>query len=472
MSEFSRQIYLLDPKELSPETIAVTFAKTSRSPESFREIAQELTEAKSADFNEKWVVGYGHASVAEHAVLHFAIENISRLAVETIQSSRLASFTEKSTRYQKWSSNAFYTPSEVIDAGFVTHYEDICQMLFSTYERALQACREVTASDCPIEKGEKPSSYERRLKSIYVDSCRFLLPASSLANLGMTANARVIEHLVTKLLSHPLAEVNAVGEEIKLVARTEIPTLVKYADRDEYIEQLPKKLNQDFSTQTITNNKQNWCELVDYSPNGEAKVLAAILYRYGCESYQTCLERVIDMSQAEKQALTASAFAGMGKFDWPLREAEHLTYSFDVLMDQGAYYEVKRHRMMTQSPQELTCRFGYATPKLIERAGFDSEYAIAMDGASIAYDFFAGWNPAVAAYVVPNGFYRRALLTMNFREAFQFVQLRSAPGAHFSVRRIAQRMAEQIRKVHPLLGAYLRPCADETWQDIEANYFA
>ena len=53
----NRQIYLLDPQQLPPETIAVTFAKTSRSPQSFREIAAELTEAKSADFHEKWEVG-------------------------------------------------------------------------------------------------------------------------------------------------------------------------------------------------------------------------------------------------------------------------------------------------------------------------------------------------------------------------------------------------------------------------------
>ena len=80
-----RQVYLLDPQKLPPETIAVTFAKTSRSPQSFREIAAELTDEKSAEFHEKWVVGYGHASVAEHAVLHIAVENISRLAVECLE---------------------------------------------------------------------------------------------------------------------------------------------------------------------------------------------------------------------------------------------------------------------------------------------------------------------------------------------------------------------------------------------------
>ncbi len=93
-----RQVYLLDPKSLSPEIIAVTFAKTSRSPQSFRQIAAELTDEKSADFNEKWVVGYGHASVAEHALLHLAVENVSRLAIECLESNRLASYTENSTR--------------------------------------------------------------------------------------------------------------------------------------------------------------------------------------------------------------------------------------------------------------------------------------------------------------------------------------------------------------------------------------
>src|SRR5574338_1642143 len=108
-----REIYLLSPRQLSPETIAVAFAKTSRSPESFRAIAAELSEEKSAQFHEKWVVGYGHASVAEHAVLHIAVENVSRLAIECLESSRLASYTEKSTRYQVWDQESFYTPRPI-----------------------------------------------------------------------------------------------------------------------------------------------------------------------------------------------------------------------------------------------------------------------------------------------------------------------------------------------------------------------
>lgn len=469
MKDFTRQVYLLSPRDYSPETIAVTFAKTSRSPESFREIAAELNEAKSAEFNEKWVVGYGHSSVAEHAVLHFALENISRLAVETIQSSRLASFTEKSTRYQKWSSEAYFTPPELLETKLLDTYRNTCKMLFDTYEQAIEACREVAECDCPREKGESEAAYERRLKPVIVDSCRFLLPAASLANLGMTANARVIEHLVSKMLSHPLAEVRMVGNEIKTAAQSEAPTLVKYANRVEYIEQLPARLHQERAAYYPPSG--DWCRLVEYDRTGEDKILASVLFRYGLESFDTCLDTVSDLTEDEKKELAEKAFSGMARFDWPLRETEHTSYTFDLMMDQGAFYEVKRHRMLTCSPQDLTTLFGYETPHLIEEAGYGMEYSMAMDAAAIAYQQLTDWRPEVASYIVPNGFKRRVLVTLNFREAFSFTQLRSAPGAHFSVRRLAQRMADEIRKVHPLLGQYLRTNPDETWESVDDSYF-
>src|SRR5512141_72801 len=138
-----RDIYLLNPKELSPEVIAVAFAKTSRSPESFREIAAGLTDEKSAEFHDKWVVGYGHASVAEHAVLHLALENVSRLAIESIESNRLASYTEKSTRYQKWSPDDFFVPKELDGHPLREEYVTACSLLFQTYVDSLGPVREL-----------------------------------------------------------------------------------------------------------------------------------------------------------------------------------------------------------------------------------------------------------------------------------------------------------------------------------------
>ena len=139
-------------------------------------------------------------------------------------------------------------------------------------------------------------------------------------------------------------------------------------------------------------------------------------------------------------------------------------------MDQGAYAEFKRHRMMTQTPQKLTTRLGYATPRLITEAGFETDYEAAMESAAQMFEKLYQFNPGVAQYIVPNGFNRRVLAQFNLREAFAFCQLRSAANAHFSIRRVAQRMYEEMARVHPLLTKYMK-LHDETWQGVEEGHF-
>jgi len=465
-----RKIYHLNPRDFSPETIAVTFAKTSRSPESFIDIASELSDEKSASFHEKWVVGYGHSSVAEHAVLHLAFENVSRLAVEVIESNRLASYTEKSTRYQKWSTGAFYIPAEIRQAGLEANYHQTVQSLFAGYEKALQPLKLIAMGENPKRPDETEEAWERRIRSQYVDVARFYLPASALANVGMTANARLLESMIRKMLSHPLEEVREIGRQVKAVAALEVPTLLKYADEVLYQQQLPGILA-GWNTASGESSPLDWCRLSAWQPEGEDNVAAAALFRYSNLSFDALRGQVAAMPVVEKARLIQSLFKDLRKFDVPLRELEHTTYTFDLLIDQGAYFEVKRHRMMTQSAQGLTCDHGYAIPAMLRQAGIEDAYRMAMDQAAQAHQHLSSQIGPAAGYLVPNGFNRRVLMTMNFREAYAFCGLRSARNAHFSVRRVAQRIADEIRRVHPLLGQYLPTHPDETWQTVEEGYF-
>jgi thymidylate synthase ThyX len=469
----ARQIYLLSPKRLSPETIAVAFAKTSRSPESFREIAAELSDEKSARFHEKWVVGYGHASVAEHAVLHIAIENVSRLAVECIESNRLASYTEKSTRYQKWDAQAFFSPPELERHSLHDTYTQTCTMLFQTYLDSLGPMRLLFEHQTARREQETIEAYDRRIRSKYMEICRFLLPAASLANVGMTANARVLEHAIIKMLSHPLSEVRQIGAEVKGVAEAEVPTLVKYAAENPYLVETRDNISlilqeMDSGAQA---GKSDWCRLVDYDPDGENKVLAAALFRFGLIPYAEALDKLHRATDLERAELAKSLLGSLGEHDTPLRELEYGTYLFELVLDQGGFAEFKRHRMMTQTPQGLTTRLGYSVPRQFVEAGFEQPYHFAMQKAEDAYEKLVDWNPQVAAYIVPNGYNRRVLFNINLREAFAFCSVRCAPNAHFSMRRVAQRVATEIRRVHPLLAKFL-PLPEENWQEIENQHFA
>jgi thymidylate synthase ThyX len=471
-----RDIYLLSPRALSPETIAVAFAKTSRSPESFRAIAAELSDEKSAQFHEKWVVGYGHASVAEHAVLHIAFENVSRLAIESIESNRLASYTEKSTRYQRWGLDDFTIPPELDGHPLHAEFVETIRRLFKAYADSLNPVRALILDRFPRRENEKDEAWDRRIRSKYVDVCRFLLPAASLANVGMTANARVMENTIRKMLSHELMEVREIGAKLKEVSKAETPTLVKYADAVPYIVETLKEFGESDTSigsaiGELETGAGEWCKLVYYDRDGERRVLAAALYRFGEMTYADALAYVASLSDEMQITLAESLLGRLGKYDVPLRELEYCNYTFDLVMDQGAYAEFKRHRMMSQTPQRLSTRLGYATPLLVTEAGFASEYEVAMESANEMFEKLYEFSPAVAQYVVPNGFNRRVLAQFNLREAFAFCQLRSAANAHFSIRRIAQKMYEEMRRVHPLFTKYMKIHA-ETWKGVEEGHFA
>ena len=332
--------------------------------------------------------------------------------------------------------------------------------------------------DYPREPGESDGAWERRIRSEYVDVCRFLLPAASLANLGMTINARALEHALRKMLSHPLEEVRQVGAEIKSAALESVPTLLKYTEPVPYLVEtgealtgLAKTITSAPAGEYLPDRSTDWCRLIACTPENETRILAAALYRFGEISYAQCVRQVQALSAEEQRSLAAALLGRLGKHDIPLRELEHGHYTFDVIIDQGGFFELKRHRMMTQTAQPLTTRLGYAVPRRMVSAGMESVYQEAMEQAAHTYEALAAFNPHVAAYVVPNGYNRRVLLDFNLRTAFHFISLRSAPNAHFSMRRLALRMAEEIQQTTPLLGAYLHTPGNETWQSVERSLF-
>jgi thymidylate synthase ThyX len=468
----ARRIYLLSPKTYSPETIAVTFAKTSRSPQPFDEIAAELNDDQSAKFHEKWVVGYGHSSVAEHAVLHLALENISRLAIETIEGNRLASYTEKSTRYQMWDGDAFYFPKELTGHPLSKEYNATCMHLFSTYQECIPKVQDWLRTTMLRDENESDKAYDRRIAPAAVDICRFLLPAASLANVGVTINARALEYALCKMLSSPLEEVRQIGEQVREEGQNETPTLIKYADCNDYLvrtrEEMTGKAMQIPPARSTTNFR-----LWSYDPDGENEILAAVLFRFSSDrNYEECLNFVNRLNSAEKSSLVESLMAERGRFDQPLRELEYAQMTFEIEMDQGAYFEFKRHRMMTQTVQPLTALLGFAIPRGIVAAGCEALYLDVMRRTASLYDGLSAWNPDVASYIVPNGFNRRVLLTMNLRQVFHFCQLRSAENAHFSIRLVALKMVEALQQTYPYLTKFMVVPEGESWQNVQDIHFS
>jgi len=152
VTDFYGSVYCL--KNLPPEVLAVLFAYVSRSPASFRDnllkllndeelfvpdtegSSQVMTTDKARRFHEKWVVGYGHSSVAEHAEVKYALEDVSIIASKVIEDNRLAAFTEKSTRYQHFTKERFYLDPRLAGSGHISEIRDLVKELYEFYHHA------------------------------------------------------------------------------------------------------------------------------------------------------------------------------------------------------------------------------------------------------------------------------------------------------------------------------------------------
>ena len=450
--ENQRRVYTLDNRDLTEEQIAVVFAMTSRSPEPFDEIARKVSEESAATFHERWVLDYGHASVAEHAVVHLAVENISRLAADTLLNNRLASYTEKSSRYQIMASESFHTPASLdSDPSLKSEYNAVCRSLFEDYFRLIEAAIARLKDIHPQGQNERKPAYELRIRRMATDGCRGVLPAATLTNVGMTANARTLEHAISKLMSAHLVEVRELGLEIREQARTITPTLIKYADESQYLRDIPPVIAGP-ERLLVPPGPPPAAAIISETINPEALLSEALLYRHSRLDYIGNTLQVQDFKEnGFNTSVIAAALSHMGPHDDPPREFELVDFTFEFCMDYGALREFRRHRMQTPIYQPLTVRWGVRIPDVIERLKLSEPFIEATKKAEGLFYKLEKNKRSIAQYAVTHAHQQLALSKMNLRECHHFLKLRNAENAHESIREPAKAALEEIRKRHPAL---------------------
>ena len=471
-------------QNLPEEVVAVLFAYYSRSRESLRRNLLTLindrdinlgesqrpshenrgtslgfASEKAKQFHEKWVVGYGHASVAEHAVAHIAVEDISILASKIIEDNRLASFTEKSTRYVIFDPTRYYKAPE-LDTEFTTVYHETIRSLMQSYASLTPQAIEIFKKIIPRREGQSEAGFTAACRAKACDVLRYMLPAATFTNIGITINGRALEHLITKMLSHSLVESVELGREIKREAEKIIPTLLKYAEYSAYIDETERQfalLVPDLlGRENINPGAGNSVTLVKYDPDAEDLLIEAILYGYTNKSALEIRNHVRTLSQEKKEKVIEEYLARRGKWDQPLRALEHLYYTFDILIDFGAFRDIQRHRIATQTAQLNNDEHGYETPPEMAECGFEQQFKELMERSGAAYRKIAASFPYEAQYVLPLAYRKRVLFTWNLRELHHFISLRSGKQGHASYRKIAQQVYKEIERVHPLLARYIR----------------
>src|ERR1035437_4823630 len=233
-----------------PEVLAYAMARYSRSSLSMRESLAEISAQRAEQFLNTFYFQYGHRSIADLAHIALAVERLSLLAAIVLVDEQRWDGQERSTRYQNFLKSAWFFPDFGADSGSAQLYAETITSLFDAYKRVNDAVFDALRGRVACPEGMKPEAYERTLKARAFDVARYLLPLATNTSLGQITNARTLETQVSRLLSHPVAEVRDLGTKLREAAigpawcvndeappTREVrsaPTLVKYAQPNDY----------------------------------------------------------------------------------------------------------------------------------------------------------------------------------------------------------------------------------------------
>src|SRR5207247_9086472 len=67
----------------------------------------------------------------------------------------------------------------------------------------------------PNPAGMKPQACDRPVNARTYDFTRYLLPLATITNVGQVVSIRTLEKQISRLLSLPVAELRAIGEDLK-----------------------------------------------------------------------------------------------------------------------------------------------------------------------------------------------------------------------------------------------------------------
>jgi thymidylate synthase ThyX len=472
-----------------PEVVkGALFARYSRSPKSLRrlfldEFADRATPAPQAasvgvtraeSLYERVFVEYGDDSVAQLGGVHVACEGVSNVLTKLLEWGRLMAYLEQSTRYIPYTDRPggrwrYHVPAEIREGPVAARYTATLDDAFATYARWLEPTQAYFRRRYPREPADSEVVYRNTIRAKALDTLRGLLPAATLANVGLYGTGQAYEALLLRLRAHPLAEARAVADLVLAELRKVIPAFLKRVDVPDRGGAWSRYLaSTREATRGVTASLLRGAApalrpevvLTDYDPEGELKVTAAALYAVSDLPDDQLLARARAMSLDERAAVLR-AYVGerANRRHKPGRAFERTAYRFDVLTDYGAFRDLQRHRLLTLEWQPLSPRHGFALPEAVEEIGGDEDWRRVMEASAALHDALEAEGPGlVGSYAVAMAYRIRFYLHMNAREATHVLELRTQPQGHPAYRRVCQAMHRLIAEQagHRAIAAAMR----------------
>jgi thymidylate synthase ThyX len=335
--------------------------------------------------------------------------------------------------------------------------------LFEVYSEMVHRLTEYVQQHSRVPQEERDAAWRGATRAQACDAIRPVLPVATQSTVGIFASGQALESLIMHLLSDELPEARETGQQILEEARKVIPTFLERADKPERggaavayrantaaaVKRIAHEMLPD--TYAATNEAVT---LTDVWPRNELSIVADMLYEHS----NLPLEQIraeVDTWTYDQKVTTFTTYIGerLNRRHRPGRALEKMHYSWDLLCDYGIFRDLQRHRMVDDMEwQQLTPRYGYEIPTLVDEAGLSELFERCFDiSLELHSTLQAAGYQAEAQYATLLGHRMRWKVTYNAREAFHLHELRTAPQGHPGYRKLVQQMHEKLSEVHPLI---------------------
>ncbi len=463
--------------KLSPVTIAAAMARLSRRGDDMRiTILDEFAGKAGKDVNllQRIITAYGDDSVQQLGGLHFVIENASNILTKKLEWGRLASYLEQSTRYiyfdqkDKTGKYRYHTP-EHFKPSVKKQYEQSIDMIFDLYSTMVHHLTDYVRAKSTTPEAERDIAWQGATRAQACDAIRAVLPTATTSTVGIFASGQAVESLIMHLLSDELPEAQATGKQLLAEARKVIPMFLERADKPErggatiaYRANTAKdvaKLAKDYLPASHANSDTTPVTLVDYWPKNEMLLVPDMLYEHSNLSLEDLQAEVGGWPYNQKSEIF-KAYIGerLNRRHRPGRALEKAHYSWDLVCDYGIFRDLQRHRMVDDlNWQQLTPRYGYEIPPLVEEAGLAEQFEACFDISLKLHSLLVQSGYALEAqYATLLGHRMRWKVTYNAREAFHLHELRTSPQGHPGYRKLVLEMHDKLAEVHPMLAEAMK----------------
>ncbi len=462
---------------LSSPTIAAAMARLSRRGDDMRiTLLDEFAshDGKDEDLLKRVITAYGDDSVQQLAGIHLVVEQASNLLTKKLERGRLAAYLEQSTRYiyfDKKDSNGkykYHVPKE-LDTETTKLYKRSMDKIFKNYSKMVHQLAEYITSTSKVPLDQRDGAFKAAIRAQACDAVRPVLPVATTSTVGIFASTQALESLIMRLLSEDLLESKETGKLLLTEARKVIPMFLERTDKpDRGGAMTAYKANNNKAMKQLANSQLNQklpanndesVTLVDVWPRNELDLVADMLYEYTDMSLNSIKNEVSTWTYDQKVA-TIKTYVGerLNRRHRPARALEKAHYSWDIVCDYGIFRDLQRHRIVDDLEwQELTPRYGYDMPKVIEEAGLSELFESCFDISLELYSQLqsAGYTES-SQYATLLGHRMRWKVTYNAREAFHLHELRTGPQGHPGYRKLVNEMHQKLAEVHPLLAESMR----------------